>query len=134
MGDISDVVVTLDDRKRGRISGQVQLAPGTPRSDLPARITVVAFPADFEGWIAAGMHPTRAQSAMSKPGEFFSLSNLPPGDYLVAAVPDNLCADFHDPAVIRAIAPGAERVHLESGDNKNIVIQLKRTKTAGHQG
>lgn len=97
---------------------------------MNARIPVVAFPADAEGWIAAGMHPGRVQSTVATPGESFSLGNLPSGDYLVATVPDNLSADFQDPAVIRAIACSAERVHLESGDNKNIVIQLKRTKTA----
>ena len=80
------------------------------------------------------MHPGRVQSAVATPGEPFSLGNLPPGDYLVATVPANVSADLRDPAVVRAIASGADRVHLESGDNKSIVIQLKRTKTAGHRG
>jgi hypothetical protein len=126
--DISDVVVTMSDRKRAKISGSVQQAPDAAGSDLNIDVEVVAFPADVEAWIAAGMHQWRAQSTQTTAGGLFVLSNLPPGDYFVSAVPRDVRANLRDPALVRTLAAGAERLHLEMGESRSVTLQMKRPR------
>jgi hypothetical protein len=126
--DISDVVVTMSDRKRAKISGSVQQAPDAAGSDLNIDVEVVAFPADVEAWIAAGMHQWRSQSTQTTAGGLFVLSNLPPGDYFVSAVPRDVRANLRDPALVRALAAGAERLHLEMGESRSVTLQMQRPR------
>ncbi len=124
--NISDVVVTMSDSKRADISGVVQRVSGTASVDLNTNIEVVAFPADVEAWISSGMNPERAQSTQTRAGGLFSLGNLLPGDYLVAAVPGDVRTDLRDPAFVRKLAAQAQRLHLEMGESRSVTLQMKR--------
>jgi hypothetical protein len=126
--DISDVVVTMTDQKRASISGIVQQALGAADSDLNIDVEVVAFPADVEAWISAGMHSWRTQSTQTAAGGLFSLGNFPPGDYCVAAVPRDVRANLGDPALVRTLAAGAERLHLEMGERRSVTLQMQRPR------
>jgi hypothetical protein len=56
------------------------------------------------------------------------LSNLPPGDYFVSAVPRDVRANLRDPALVRALAAGAERLHLEMGESRSVTLQMQRPR------
>ena len=80
--------------------------------------TVVAFPANFEAWIEAGMNSFTTQSVDVAGDGSFALSYLVPGDYLVVALTRVPRLNFDNPDVIRAAARVATRVTVRPGDNR----------------
>jgi hypothetical protein len=84
----------------------------------PARAaTVVLFPADYRGWITAGMPQARARLITANGTGAYTLPGLRPGEYLAAAVEDAEAGELQDAAFIQALAPVATRVVVVAGDN-----------------
>src|SRR6185436_18844445 len=78
MGDVSGVVVTFTDRL-AEVSGTLQSAANVPAPDY----FVVVFPSDRTLW-----RPGARRVQFSRPSTDgrFQIRDLPPGDYLVAAL------------------------------------------------
>jgi len=79
---------------------------------------VVAFPADYEGWIANGMTARRSRTAVATKKGAFTMTGLPAGDYLLAATDDADMGDPRDPRFLGAIARAATRITIVDGDKK----------------
>ena len=88
-----------------------------------AIVTVFAFPEDATLW-HAGSRRTVARTAGDTPTVF---SNLPPGDYLVAAIadigPDALTAG--DSTFLERLRPLAQRVHSRKVNRQRSALKCR---------
>jgi hypothetical protein len=118
-GHVNDVVITLTNRMT-ELHGTALTAAGAPNPDA----AVVLFPADREGWRDAGRTPRRVRSVRPDNAGEFSVSGLPSGDYFAVAVPAEELDD-DDPSVFARLTSVAERVGLEEGVRKEIVLRTR---------
>lgn len=107
---VPTVVLTLTDRHPS-LSGTFQDATGRATSD----VTVLVFPTNPAWWGAASRR-VRVQ----RPGTDgkYSFVDLPPGDYVLAAVTDMEPVAWKDPALLRSLAVGGVKVTIGEGEQK----------------
>lgn len=116
--DVTDVIVTFSDR-RSQLSGTITDPSGKPDPGA----AVLIFPADYRAWIQHGMSPPAMRmEPASQTGAY--LMSVRPGEYLVAAVGEDVLASRPQEAAIEAIAATATRVTIARGDAR--VLDLKR--------
>jgi hypothetical protein len=121
--DIADVVITYTDRVAS-ITGTVK-PDGT--ASLP-NTTVIMITADYRAWLAGGGGGSRAQvTSIVQPNGNYALGRLLPGDYLLAAVPDEALITEHDAAFYDALARVATRVTVAEGEKKTLELRLLRS-------
>jgi hypothetical protein len=53
----------------------------------------------------------------------FDISDLPPGEYYVAAVVNRWTADSMDPALLERLVAGATKVSLAMGDERTVALK-----------
>jgi hypothetical protein len=114
--DVPDLTLVFTDRWTS-LGGVVQ---GTG-SDGAA---VLAFPADASQWTADGMAPRRFKMARANARGEFGISALPPGDYYVAAVPEEQTDGWRAPAILDALARVATLVTIADGEHKTVAITM----------
>ncbi len=103
--DIADVVVTFADRL-AQLSGTVRAAGETDLTE----ISVLLFPANYRAWVENSMNPRRARTARASRAGAYTITNVPAGEYLVAAIDRTNEGDLQDPAFVEALARVATRV------------------------
>jgi len=52
----------------------------------------------------------------------FTISQLPPGEYLVVALTSRPIGDWEDPAFLESIVPGATRTSIAEGERKSVSV------------
>ena len=111
------VVVTLSD-KRTEIAGTMQSASGQPVSDY----YVVAFSADRSNW----RHGSR-RNASARPATngHFVISDLPAGEYYLAALTDLDPLEWQEASFLEQVAPAAVKVRLSEGEKKTQDLRVK---------
>ena len=115
-GDVSGAVATFTDR-RTELSGTLQGAPNVPASDY----VVVVFAADRTFWT-----PGSRRVRLTPPGldGRFTFRDLPPGDYLLAAVADVEAADLADVSFLERVIPAALKVRVDEGGTTRQDLRL----------
>ena len=105
-----DAVVTFTD-KATELTGTVQDAAGQPAPEYH----IVVFSADKSHWVT-----TSRRIRYVRPGADgkFQVPNLPPGEYLVAAVNDIEPGEWFDPAVLDQLSRTAIALALVEGEKK----------------
>lgn len=121
---VSSVVVRYTD-KPSVLSGTVRTAG---RDDSIDDATVVVFPSDKNRWIDYGSRPRRLQQIDPARDGTFTLTGLPPGEYFLAAIHDDLLTDWHDPAVLEKISAVATRVTLGAAEQKSQGLVMVRIR------
>ena len=119
-GDI-DLVVTLTDHPT-TLAGTVRNAQGAP----DATASVLIFPADRTQWLDYGAYPRRLQIARTDRLGAFALTNLPAGNYLVIAVPDDLAGPWQAQAFLERAASLATPVIVKA--DQNAALQLRTSR------
>ena len=106
--DVSDVVVKFSDRPSG-VEGTLHTAAGTPASDY----FVVVFSKDQTFW-----RPGSRRIAMARPNSAgaFTVRNLPPGDYLIAALTDVEEGEWFDAGFLTELLPAGKAFVVRSGE------------------
>lgn len=99
-----DAVVTFADRA-SEVAGSVRDAAGTAVTDA----WVVVFPADRARWFP---HSRRIAAVRLDREGRYSIRNLPPGDYRLAATADLQQNEWFDPAVLDALVPAATPLRI----------------------
>jgi hypothetical protein len=120
--DVGNVIVTFSDRMQ-ELSGSVQEAAANPDE----RFTVVLFPADHQQWAANGMFGRRAATANTSSTGTFQMRVLLPGDYLVAALPQDIAVE-QTPQFYAAVARVATRVSIGEGEKRSLSIAVSRLR------
>jgi hypothetical protein len=116
--DPPPVVVTFSDR-RAALWGVLQSQTGLAAAD----VVVVAFPADRVLWRADSR---RARAARPGTDGRFSFADIPPGDYLLAALANLDEEDWRRPAFLEQIAPSGVRVTIGVGERTRQDVRIVR--------
>ncbi len=117
-GNVENLVVTLTEglpRLSGRVNTDGGIAPA-----------VILFPADGSPVPELGRNSRRLRLVRADASGAFDLSNLPDGDYFVAAVPDEEAGNWDIEVFLRSLIPAATRVQLREGDSKVITLTATR--------
>ena len=117
--DFSNVSLTLTDR-RSEIAGTLQTAPGVPAPEY----FVVAMPADPALWTPAAAR--RQKFTRPATDGSFSFLDLPPGDYLIAALTDLDPNGWPSADVLTSIAPAGVKVSLGINQRVRQDLQIRR--------
>ena len=112
-----DAVVTFTDRA-SEIAGTLTDAQGVPAPEAYA----VVFSADRSAWF----FNSRRVSAVrpGRDGEF-SIRNLPPGEYRIAAVLDLDQGEWFDPVVLERLLPAATPLNLAGPERKTVDLTIR---------
>jgi uncharacterized protein (DUF2141 family) len=116
--DVHDAVLTLTDR-RTELTGRLQTADGQPATEY----FVIVFSADRAHWFP-GTRRTRAMRPESDGA--FSVTELPAGAYLIAAVTDAATDEWQRPAFLEQLAPLALPVTVPDGGIVRQDLQIAR--------
>jgi hypothetical protein len=102
-----NVVFTFSDR-HAELSGTLSTPAGQPATDY----YVVVIPADRTLW-----RPNSRRTKIARPSSAgrYLFEDLPPGDYLMAAVTDFAASDFNDRTILDTLARASVKVSLTDG-------------------
>lgn len=114
--NVSDAVITFADRTT-ELSGLLQDAQGVATSDY----SIIIFPTDQRYWVPQAR---RIQSVRPGTDGRYTVRNLPPGDYAIAAVTDVEPGEWFDPAFLQELLAASMRITLNDGDRKTQDIRL----------
>jgi hypothetical protein len=113
--DVTDLVLTFSAATPTKVSGTAAI-----NGDQ----AVLFFPADRRYWVEPAAARRRYGVSFVKRDGTFLIETLPPGDYLMALVPDAQAVDWQIQARIEALAPRAQRVTVTAGETR--VGEVKR--------
>jgi hypothetical protein len=105
--DVAGVLVTFTDRM-AQLSGTVTSAAETDLSET----TIVLFPYGYKAWVTNGMSARLLRTTRASRSGAYSVSGLPPGEYLVVAIDRGSEGDTQDPIVIEGLARLGTRVTI----------------------
>jgi hypothetical protein len=113
---ISNTLLRFTDRTSA-IEGTLQDPGGRPAPDY----FVIVFAAQETGWA-----PPSRRIAMTRPATdgTFSVTGLPAGDYLIAAVTDVDQGEWMDPSFLKTIVPASLKLSIAEGETKRQDIRL----------
>jgi uncharacterized protein (DUF2141 family) len=114
--DLSDVIVTVDDRPTS-ISGTLVDALGRPAPEY----VVVVFSADRRFWTSSSRRTRQMHPATDG---WYTAIGLPAGEYLVAAVTDVGESDVDDPGFLELLSAAATRVSVTDGQAKTLNLRM----------
>jgi len=113
---ITDAVVTFTDATQD-VSGSLQDASGRPAPDY----TIVVFAADSRYWVA---QTRRVRTIRPGTDGKFSITNLPVGDYRIAAVVDVMPNEVNDPAFLEQLVGASVAFQLRLGEKKTQDLKI----------
>ena len=115
-GETGEIVVTFADAVQ-EVNGTLQDATGRPAPDY----TIIVFAADNRFWTT----PTRRVRS-TRPGTDgkFTVANLPPGDYRVAAVVDVSPTEITDPLFLEQLVAASVKITLAEGERKTQDLRI----------
>jgi hypothetical protein len=121
--DLTDVVVVFTDRPasvRGTVSRD-----GGP---IDAGLAVFLFPADESRWPDARVSTRTFRTVRPFADGGFTIPNVVPGEYLVAAVPDVVAGDWPDAPFLAALAPQGTRVRVDPNQAATVTLRPGRVR------
>ena len=121
--EVTGVVVTFTDRTPN-VDGTVTGANGAP--DVGA--VVLAFPADARAWPEPGGSRRRFQMARTDSTGAFTLIGLPPAEYLVAAVREELADDWPSPALLQRLSGAATRFTVTEASQGGLSLRTSAVR------
>jgi hypothetical protein len=113
-----NVVVSMSDRHT-ELSGTLRTSTGQPGAD----VFVIAFSSDHTMW---GPGARRVRAVRPGIDGRFSMPDVPPGQYRIAAVTDIDQDDWQNPAVLEALLPASIAITIGEGEKKVQDLQLGR--------
>jgi hypothetical protein len=102
----------------------VQGAGGAPE---PQGLVVI-FPMNYQQWMDNGMPSRVMRTARTTKTGTYQVSSLPIGDYLVAAISDELQGDWQDPQTIPSVARIAARLTIAEGEKKTLDLRVSQIR------
>lgn len=124
--DVTTLVMTLSDHAAD-ITGTVRDAQGLPDPGA----SVILFPADRNRWTDRGFS-TRAMRLMraSQSGGY-RMGSVPPGDYVLAAIPDEEAGNWDHPEVLLAAMRTGSRISIGRDQKKTLDLVTTPLRTGG---
>lgn len=116
--DIDDVIIRLTTRV-SVLSGLVLSGTGVP----DGHASVVAFPIDRSRWLDNGREHPRLRSARARADGTFVLRGLPPGDYFVVGLKEDIARNWNTVETLRVLESLASKVTVAEGNQ--LVLNVK---------
>jgi uncharacterized protein (DUF2141 family) len=116
--DVTDAVITVTD-KTSELTGTLTDAAGRPAFDY----SILAVTTDQRLWMAGSRRIMVAQLGLDGT---YTFRNLPPGDYMVAAIADLEPGGQYDPELLRSLAGASLRVTVTEGAKATQNIRVAR--------
>jgi uncharacterized protein (DUF2141 family) len=110
---VENALITFTDRP-SRLGGRVDAADGA------SGYTVVVFPTDRALWLPRAR---RVQAVPVDAEGAYVFADLPPGEYVVAALHDVESGAWFDPAFLDRPLPGGMRIAITEGEQKALDIR-----------
>jgi protocatechuate 3,4-dioxygenase beta subunit len=123
--DVTGVVVTFTDR----ISDLRGLVRGLKADTEPP--AVIVFPGDPALWKNFGSNPRRLRMSRASTAGNFSFGSMPPGEYLIVAIPDEYSTEWNDPGYLEQLARAAMRINLGEGEKKVQELEISNVRPPG---
>ncbi|TAK17181.1 MAG: hypothetical protein EPO35_03640 [Acidobacteria bacterium] len=117
--DLSNVRVIFTDQPAA-ITGRV-----TSTDPADAAIAVMLFPSDRSLWADARALGRRFRLARSAVSGEFAIPNVPPGEYLIAAVHDVRTANWPDVSFLTTLVPDATALRIAPGQRVSVELTAK---------
>jgi hypothetical protein len=114
--NLAGVEVTFTDR-RSELSGTLQTATGEAASD----VFVIAYASDRKFW---GPNVRRVKAVRPGVDGKYVIRDLPPGDYLLAALTDVDQDEWQDPAFLERLQPVSVKVTIAEGEKKTLDLRV----------
>lgn len=114
--NLAGVEVTFTDR-RSELSGTLQTAAGEAASD----VFVIAYAADRRFW---GPNSRRVQAVRPGVDGKYAIKDLPPGEYLLAAVTDVDQDEWQDRAFLERLQPASVKLTITEGEKKTLDLRV----------
>lgn len=121
--DVPSAAITLTDRPAS-LAGQVHTTQGAP----DAAATVLLFPSDTTLWSDTGGFPRKLREVRVGRDGRFRVTDLPPGDYLAVAIPEESSENWQDRAVLQALARLATAFALTDGEARSLTLVTAMVK------
>ena len=116
--DVVDVTVHCNDPAT-RLSGTVR----DDRGGADSKAAVVVFPVERQFWSGPSMRARRFQRVYPDKAGAFALRTLPPGEYFVAAIPDQKSDLWQDAKILEMLTRSAARVTLGAGESRTVDLR-----------
>ena len=110
--DLAGVTITFTDRPSALI-GTVRRGTEPDQDAI-----VIAFPTDSSAWRGRGAFPRRMRNSRPRSDGTYVMEGIVPGEYFVAAIHEDECPDWQDPALLEALSRVARTVRLGEGDRR----------------
>ncbi|HEX5213925.1 MAG TPA: carboxypeptidase-like regulatory domain-containing protein [Vicinamibacterales bacterium] len=120
--DVGGVVLTFTDRPSA-LAGTVT---GSSGGGTDPQAAVIIFPAERELWTSYGTSPRRLRNVRADTKGAYTISNVPPGRYYVAAVREALAAEWQDPKFLETLANEATPVTIGEGQQMTQALKVVR--------
>jgi uncharacterized protein (DUF2141 family) len=121
--NIDGVQIVMTDRPAS-ITGTVRDEAGK----VDPKAAVILFPADRAEWPFAADSLRRLKNVRVSAAGAFGISGLPPGQYLIAAVPDAQGSDWQNPATLELLSRTAISVIVADGEKKTQDLVSRRIR------
>ena len=116
--DIADAVLIYTD-KRSELSGTLTTASGQPASEF----VVIVYPAERAMWRPGAR---RVRSLRPASDGAFSTADLPPGEYLIAAITDADPGEWQQPSFLAQLVPASVKVTIAEGQKVRQDLRIAR--------
>jgi hypothetical protein len=115
--NLRNVKVVLSDKKT-QLAGSLQSMSGTPTNDY----FVIAFSTDRANW-----RPGSRRSVFARPATdgSFAFTDLPAGEYFIAALSDLDPLEWQDATFLAQVAPSAIKITMAEGEKKRQDLRVK---------
>jgi len=114
--ELRDLTVTFTDATQ-EIGGTLQDATGRPAPDY----TIIVFAENNQFWTTPSR---RIRSARPGTDGRFTVTNLPPGEYRIAAVVDVAPNEINDPSFLEQLVPASIKLTLAEGEKKTQDLRI----------
>jgi hypothetical protein len=108
--NVAGIEISFTDRPT-ELSGDLIDAAGRPAPEY----FIVVYTADKTFWVPQSR---RIQSVRPATDGRFKVSNLPPGDYFIAAVTDVEQGEWYDPSFLASLVSASTKITLAEGEKK----------------
>jgi hypothetical protein len=116
--DITGAVLTYSD-KRSELAGTLTTASGQPASEF----VVIVYPADRTMWRPGAR---RIRSMRPASDGAFSTADLPPGEYLIAAITDADANEWQQPSFLEQLVAASVKVTVADGQKVRQDLRIAR--------
>jgi hypothetical protein len=112
--DASGVVITFTDRWSA-VHGTVE----APSRGADGDALVTLFPTDPRLWTDYGTSSRRVRAVRTGRSGAYAFGSVAPGEYYIAAIPDEKAGDWQDPDFLQILSRSATRISVAEGQQRN---------------